>query len=107
MALDGEGENGLAEGRNVLRRSGELREFAQDEGGVVFEGVLVVSRSSGRESAQTLSWLRFSQSRLMSAAIGSGGEVVERGTDEALALFARSGLPRLQFVAQRQQLLHL
>src|SRR5437667_11455779 len=36
-----------------------------------------------------------------------GGEVVERGADEASAVFADGGLPRLQFVAQRQQLLHL
>ena len=36
-----------------------------------------------------------------------GGKVVESGADEAGAVFARGGLCCLQFVAQRQQLLHL
>src|SRR5436309_11476206 len=33
-------------------------------------------------------------------------DTAEGGTDEAGAVFARDALPRLQFIAQRQQLLH-
>ena len=105
--LDGEGEDGLAQGGDVFWCGGELREFTQDEGGVAVEVVLFLPCGSGRESAETLFRLCFSQSRLTSAATGSGGEAVERGADEAGAVFARGGLSRLQFVAQRQQLPHL
>ncbi len=76
VALDSEGENGLAEGREGIE---EQFRMLNTKCRMLFEIGFVFG----------------------------GGEVVKRGADEAGAVFARGGLPLRQFIAQRQQLLHL